>query len=227
MTKRFALLLYMVLCTYAYTKAEKLWSHIITNDQDTIDGYIKNYWFNKATGNVVFNGIDLSNYHNEVTFKQPGGNYNHYKPEDIKGFSFTYDGQIYTFTSFLVQKNSIIKKEDNVSKFLLLLFDGKISLYSEMTWKYFSDNRKDTYEMSLPASYNSRHYYLFSEALGISSIDSPNDVDATFEMLKKYGVENDFIEKYCAENKVYDIMDLFQAYIHWKSIQEEHLNKNT
>ncbi len=221
------ILLGSLICFSLHTKAEKLHAQIITNNNDTIKGYVKNYWFSKSTGNVIFNGIDLSNFQNEISFKQPKGSYKHYKPEDIQGFSFKYDGQFYTFNSFLVQKKSIIKKEEEVYKFLLLKYAGNISLYSDLTSQYFTDNRKDTQDLTKPTSYSIPHYYLYSETLQLTSIDTSNNFDATFKLLINYGIESEFIEKYCVENKVYDIIDLFQKYLIWKSMHKESQDKNT
>lgn len=181
---RFTFLVVILMMINNNSEAKKIPGFIITNDFDTIVGDVRMYLFNRVSGNINITGIDLETYFYEVSFKElDTKQYKTYKPQDIIGFSFTYNTTKYMFHRFIIERKSIVKKERKTYRFLNLLFKNEISLYSDLNRVYHGNNIKDTHDLSKPPSFMYKDYYLYNNTVGLSKINR----NTYKELLKLYG----------------------------------------
>ncbi|MCW3807785.1 hypothetical protein [Plebeiibacterium marinum] len=106
-------------------EARKFTGYIITNQNDTVNGFIKHFVFNRRTGGFVFNGFDPEWHFIEVAFKESlTDHYDVFKPGQIKEYGFYCRNQLYIFRTKIVIKKSLVTKESHRKHFLQLISSG-------------------------------------------------------------------------------------------------------
>ncbi len=225
---RFIFLFIGLISIYSNSEAKRLPGSIITENSDTIVGTVKMYLFNRITGNLIINGIDLELYHYEVSFKSHDSKgFKTYKPQDILGFTFIYKAEKYIFHRFIIEYKSIVKNERKRYRFLNLLYRDKVSLYSDLIRVNNSGNLKDTHDLTKPVSYKYNEYYLFNNFIGLNKVEVTNNVSSTFELLKLYGIEEKFLYSHIEMLNVKNIKEVFKEYYSWsKKKNSKKLKRN-
>ncbi len=105
-------------------EAKRVRGYIITNENDTLQGYLSIYNTTVRTLTISFTKrvFNAEMAFVEAPFKQERhGLYKIYKPDELKEYGFTYKGVPYKFKSFIVKSNTFLLKERNKKHFLLLV----------------------------------------------------------------------------------------------------------
>ncbi len=128
--------------------AKKVEGYIITNDNDTLQGYLNIYnsTLTKWTISLSPKVFNAEMAFIEASFKQDRyGSYKIYKPEDLKEYGFTYKGIQYVFKTFIVKSNTFVLNERAKPHFLLLVNNDKgREMYKHQMHRYDAGKRELT-----------------------------------------------------------------------------------
>jgi hypothetical protein len=187
--------------------AKKLPGFIITNNQDTINGYIKISRFDLVDGSYFLNSINLEPLFSMVTFKaDDGGPFKNFFPGEIKGFTFHYEKQIITFEYKELAVNSIFASGMNKKRFVRLVYLGKVSMYEDI-------------ENVTPGggpghgSYAASKFYLFNDTVGMTKLETTKEKKSLKDILGLYITDSEF--DIPADIKLVDIKGLLMQYDHY------------
>ncbi|MCU4162629.1 hypothetical protein [Carboxylicivirga caseinilyticus] len=186
---------------------------VVSNDNDTIMGEVRLNWFNEASGAVYFNSFDKETLHYEVWFRPAGLNtWKAYAADELKMFSFQFQGQTYAYKSFNLDKRSLHKCERNQHRFLLLKFSGSVELYQDKIRIYnigYKGLLSNTY-------YTYVDYYLYSEAEGLIRAEKSKEVKNIRDLLIQYGIESEFIKSFSGNINFKRLPEILHEYSQWK-----------
>lgn len=212
----------MALGPFTETHAKKVPGYIITSDSDTIYGgvkvYISNY-HSSYTFSII--GINLESYHTSLRFKPQNKRlYKTYWPEDVKAFSFSHRGTVYTFHSFQLKFKSMFPVGRTVPKFLNLVHDGRVRIYQDMTRRVHEHQDVRRYNLTKTELFYT--YYLYNETNGLEVVKQSRTFRTVDELLIYYGIEQEFISSYPKTKRFKDIRYILHDYEIWL----EEKNKN-
>ena len=218
---RFALKLLIVIAGFLSSSeicvARKVPGYILTENLDTIYGEVKVYSFDRITGDLIINGIDLQSYHLEVEFKSHDGKkFITFKPQDIQGFGFFYKSEKYIFRRFLIEQKSIVKSERQFYRFLNLLYNGKISLYKDIIRV-----NNPSYDLTKAISYVYSDYYLYDTPGGLKKVRVKEDDESLKDILSYYGFEDDYLNSIPKNTNLKDIQTVLEDYDSWYKKNKE------
>lgn len=205
------------MCSFAsQMSAKNLNGYIVTQGQDTIRGEVRVYLFNRITGHANILGVDLESLHFEVSFKSSAtSRFKTYKPDEIKGFYFEYKSREYVFHSRIINRKSMVRRERQEDRFLQLLSNETVSLYSDLRREYIPTARPDW--CSVINSYMVREYYLYNSQRGLSQVMKSRDEKQIENLLLSYGIEQAFIDTLEPKMKFKDIRYIFIQYHAWNT----------
>jgi hypothetical protein len=192
--------------------AKRVNGYIISNSGDTLNGYIKVYRFDRATGVWIINGIDMQCYHMDVSFKnEDGGKFKTYIPEDILGFGFAYQGREFKFQRFVLEPKNIFSREGSkIYRFLSLEHSGKISLFRDIIRV---SNPSSGLMSNIPNFFFD--YYIFLTGSGLKKLEVKDEQDSLVKILADYGFEEEFLDGLPHDTKLKDIKAVLESYDLW------------
>ncbi len=191
--------------------AKKVDGYIVNSNGDTLTGYIKVFKFDRKTGVLIVNGIDMECYHQDVVFKAKNDkSFSTYKPEDIVSFGFSYQGRNYTYQRFILESKNIFSKEGNkVYRFLSLEYKGTYSLYRDVVR---TNNTANGLMNNLSNLF--LDYYLYQTDSGLKKLEG-TDEQSLSEILENHGFQEEFIRELPPETKLKDICFVLVKYDQW------------
>lgn len=218
---RYLILSIVLISSTDYLEAKKVSGFIITEFSDTIYGTIRISEFDLLTGGWIFNGINLEPFHFEVSFRNnENERFRNYKAGEILEFGFTYKSIDYYFHSFILESNSIFKKERRRDRFLQLCYKGKISLYKNVSQITTPDN---CIKSSLNNSqfYDYYDYFLFNKILGLTKVEMTKNIKTMNDFLFIYRIDEEFLEGIPKNTKLKDVKTVLMNYEIWLNENEK------
>lgn len=209
---RFASIVVILILHLSSVQANKAPAYIIKNSTDTIFGEIKVSNFDIYTRGIVLCGINLEPFHSILYFREI--NTNHFKaftPNDISGFGFIYKSINYRFKTFVIESKSLIRSERKRQRFLNLIFQGEIALYTDIV-------RNDRYSMAgFPYKVIDYYdYYLFDDKHGLKKAIRTKEYKTLIDLFSHYGIDQKFIEQLPADTRFKDVKYILKEYERWK-----------
>jgi len=188
--------------------------YIVTNSSDTIRGVIKIPRFDWYTGGLTLFGINLEQFHSVLIFRDNGtGRFESFKPNEIAGFGFEYKSIHYKFKAFSIKTKSIIESERIRSRFLVLLFEGEVSVYKDIVrmGNFIAD---DALTDRVIDHYD---YYLYDDKQGLKEAIRTAHYKTVSDLLRLYEIDQDFIEQLPSDVRFKDIVEILQGYERWNN----------
>ncbi len=214
MLRKLLFLFVLTLISCQVSNAAPLKGYRITQENDTIWGEVKKYYFNQVQNTVVFNGIDLERYHVEVFFRPLNqSQFKRCTTRDTREFGFTYKNQEYVYRRFELHKKSISKRGRLRPRFLQLVYEGELQLYK---------NRIRLYDMETAQNINSKRIssvhpelYLYNESQGLQSVAKTSEISDIYSLLSPFDVPSAFLQSVPANYPFKDIRNLLVEYDRW------------
>ena len=191
--------------------AKKVPGYIVNDANDTIKGVITLQKFNQITGDLIVNGYDFESLYNKVVFKAVGNKRAVvYQPGMIKGFGFDFDEVGYRYNQFVVSYSSLFTGDSKRTRFLYLVYDGAIKLYSDVL---YVENPSVTQGDNRYVKYNS--YFLQHDVLGLLAVAKNEQFKTVRDLLRHYNVEKGFLNE-IPENTVFEnVVQVLRLYDQW------------
>jgi len=209
---RFIIIVLVLTLNLNSVLANKVPGYIIKNSSDTIFGEIKVSRFDIYTGGIFFYGINLEPFHSILYFKENNKNrFKSFTPNDITGFGFIYKSTDYRFKTFVIESKSIVKSERRKSKFLNLIYQGKIAVYKDIV-------RKDNYIMTGVQNKVTDYYdyYLFDDQHGLKKAICSKEYKTLIDLFLYYEIDQKFILHLPAEVRFKDVIEILYEYEMWR-----------
>lgn len=191
---------------------------IITHNEDTINGMVKITKVNLMNRGLTINGVDLETFHYMVSFKEEGQTrFKTYLVNDIKGFHFSYKNVTYKFQQFELKSKTFVTNDQVRNRFLCQIFKGEIALFKDIIRREVGANSqhpKSNYQSSVYYE-----YYLYSEEQGLTKVLKTSSFYNLSDLLKKYGVEQEYLQHISPQAKFKDIKEVLINYEKWKAAQ--------
>lgn len=186
--------------------------YIIKNNKDSIFGEIKISKYDTYTGGVVFNGINLEPFHSVVYFREDDKNpFKAYTPKSISDFGFSYGSTNYKFKTFVIETNSIVWYERQRYRFLNLIFQGNIAIYTDIVRK---ENQSISGNPSKVIDYTD--YYLFDTIHGLKKSIKSKKFKTLKSLLHYYEIDENFIRLLPENTRFKDIKAILEEYENYK-----------
>ncbi|MBN1119059.1 MAG: hypothetical protein JXA77_17750 [Bacteroidales bacterium] len=197
--------------------ARKVPGYIVTATSDTIFGIVKLCQYNPYTTGFVVGGVNLESYYTMVKFREINQKkYTLYVPEDIMAFGFSFKKVDYHFKSMGLEFYNRFRSEQIEPRFLCLIYKNDIELYKNMVRTHGFVSNKN-YNKNSIVYYD---YYLYSEDVGLTQINTNKDHKNIRELLARYGVEQEFLETLPPKTNYKNIKSILVDYFDWKENPE-------
>lgn len=189
--------------------------YIIDNSSDTIIGEIEVSAYDIYTGWTVIKGINMEPFHSTVYFRKKGEKrFKSFTPHDITGYGFTYKSVDYKYSTFRIEKKSIILSKKERLRFLNLVFQGEISVYKDIDRKDFFVTKIDFDDRVIDYC----DYYLYNKKHGLKWAILNKEFKSITELLSFYEIDQKFISQLPANVKFKDIVEILYKYEMWKKL---------
>ena len=193
--------------------AKKFQGYIINNHMDTIHGEIRLHKWSFTTGYFIIKGYELETLHILVEFREHNrGEYKSYDAEKLFGFGVKYKGKELTYRSTDVDYKSIIKGEQQRTRFLQILYDGQLILYKDVVHveNPLAKSKGDLYK-----TYNI--YYLGKcKSQDIKRMEINNQIVSVRDLLLKLNIESEFINSISENITLKNFTKVLEDYDVWK-----------
>lgn len=183
--------------------------YIVTNEDDTIHGFVRVSSSSHMTVNLPssINSFDTYNFalsfrkHDEKLYKQ-------YYPSSIKEFNFLYKSTNFIFKRFTLKYKSIVKSEDTRDQFLCLLYsDNEYQLYRNV----LIDPNNGL--ISIPDKYlKYMIYYLYHPEKGIVKVEKSKKYETIQALLLDNNFNPAFVAGLDKKLDFIDIKDILKQY---------------
>jgi hypothetical protein len=149
-----------------------------------------------------------------VRFKpKVGKRFKNYFPEEIKGFGFIHNSVDYTFHAFELQFKSMFPAGRTVYRFLHQVNKGPVNIYQDITSRVNESIEPSRQNMTKTEVFYTN--YLFSKNEGLQEVQKSTQFKNVIELLKHYGVEDEFIESYNRNLEFKNIRYILHQYNVW------------
>jgi hypothetical protein len=193
-------------------QAKKVPGFIINENSDTLIGKIRIYSHNPNIRGFNIYGIDIEPFYSIVRFKgNTDKRFRNYEPEDIKGFCFRYKSMDYFFREFKLEFSTLFGVDHFRSRFLNLIYKGKLALYQDEVRNPILKNFKNFQDYT-EVHYN---YYLFDELKGLHEVELTKKIRTIKDLLAIYNVDEDFLYEIPASIKPKEIKLILEEYDFW------------
>lgn len=210
MCQRIWMLVFTFFLGIKICSALQVQGYIIKENSDTAYGTIKLDQFHN--GYFLLNGFDTESLYYQVAFKSKGDKkFRLYSPASLEGFGFIYEGENYTYSSFLLEHNSIIKGDRERFRFLSLEYSGSINLFQNTVRINYPSgfNRTDQYMVYY-------EFFLQKDSGKLIKVETTKNVRTVNDLLRQIGVEEKFIEdEVPLKSDFRDIRDILRRYDIW------------
>lgn len=210
--KKITLFILLIIAFISTINATKSLGYIITNDGDTLYGYVKIPKVDMLSSSFIAKGFYIESFHEYVQFKELNSKrFKTYYPIDLISFNFRFRNIEYNFKRFDLEMKSIVNAQEVKPRFLQLIHQSKILLYRDIVKIY-------PYQVADKISqYSFVDYYLFSESVGLIKSVASKEYKTLQDLLITYDCEKAFLKKLPSKIQFNEVHSILNAYEKWLS----------
>lgn len=214
--KTFMMFLLVFFLISGRVEAINVTGYIITNQNDTIQGFFKVSYLGKMAEYNPVQAANVELYKAAVAFrKTEQEKFKFYTPDSLKGFQFSYQARDYIYRRFALKYKNMAVGEVAVNQFLCLLYSDKYyQLYRNLQIDFNNGL------VSIPDNrLKYMVYYLYNPQKGIVKAEQSKQYKTVAEFLLDQNFEPDFVSSLSSELNFVNIVYVLKQYKIWKNNQ--------